>query len=339
MRDSSALLRAWSVVLGSLVRIRDYARTPQPIPAGRAPAFLYGVAQPILGIRTLLGSPRLLRAALVPALLLALFCAFVAWPLSQRDYTVQPGLVRIFSARPVVLSWLRFIRMFYICFATLAPLPSVFLAGLYARMAVVAHDTLGFGDALPHRESLWQRIRHAYAQALLVAFGPLFIPPLLLVLAGLALAAVVPHITTPLLLLWALHFIIVEALDSARVVRVRETAAERRWIAPRPWFISVFAHLEGRTRWVPRGHTQGRMVRRVEDLTEDWREEIAIVEAQPWMAIGFGLATAALLAIPVLDLLFRPIIIVASVHVMAQQRRVLAAALAAAEPPLAVVRA
>jgi uncharacterized protein involved in cysteine biosynthesis len=53
-----------------------------------------------------------------------------------------------------------------------------------------------------------------------------------------------------------------------------------------------------------------------------WREEIAVLETHPAVAAGFGAATALLLATPVLNLLFRPIIIVASVHLLGELERV-----------------
>ena len=47
-----------------------------------------------------------------------------------------------------------------------------------------------------------------------------------------------------------------------------------------------------------------------------WREEIAIVEEHPSLMVGFALSTAALVATPVLNLLFRPIVLIGASHVL-----------------------
>ena len=44
--------------------------------------------------------------------------------------------------------------------------------------------------------------------------------------------------------------------------------------------------------------------------------EIELMENNRYVSLGFGLSTAALLAIPGLNLLFRPIILVASSHLL-----------------------
>jgi uncharacterized protein involved in cysteine biosynthesis len=49
-----------------------------------------------------------------------------------------------------------------------------------------------------------------------------------------------------------------------------------------------------------------------------WREEIALVEDHPALVVGFALSTAALLAVPVLNLAFRPIVIIAASHIIGQ---------------------
>ena len=53
-------------------------------------------------------------------------------------------------------------------------------------------------------------------------------------------------------------------------------------------------------------------------LSLPWREEIALVEEHPGMMLGFALSTAALLAVPVLNLAFRPIVIIGATHVLGQ---------------------
>ena len=61
-----------------------------------------------------------------------------------------------------------------------------------------------------------------------------------------------------------------------------------------------------------------RFARMCDRLSLPWREEIALVEDHPVMMLGFALSTAALLAVPVLNLAFRPIVIVGASHVLGQ---------------------
>ena len=56
-------------------------------------------------------------------------------------------------------------------------------------------------------------------------------------------------------------------------------------------------------------------------LSRPWVEEVALVARHPSLAVGFGLATAALLAVPVANLLLRPAILVGAVHLRAQLAR------------------
>jgi hypothetical protein len=51
-------------------------------------------------------------------------------------------------------------------------------------------------------------------------------------------------------------------------------------------------------------------------LAVPFREEIALLEQHRALGLGFAVATSALLAIPGLNLLFRPIIIVAASHLL-----------------------
>ena len=51
-------------------------------------------------------------------------------------------------------------------------------------------------------------------------------------------------------------------------------------------------------------------------LSRPWQAEIRATRRNPALMVGFALTTAALLATPVLNLLFRPIILIAAVHVL-----------------------
>jgi hypothetical protein len=272
----------------------SYARAPQPPPAEPPrERFLYGMAQPLLGIRIVLRDRELLAEAFRPAILLAGFCALTAW------LGIGEGK-----------SWL---GRFYTTFALLAPLPSVIFAAHYARMAAQTRRKLGFGPCEPKREALPTVIWRAAAQAIVVAAG---------LLPVLALIKLFPFVGRPLAQalagLWALQWVVVDAFDDARVrkpgvtQRMLDREAE---LAPRPWFVRFF-HSLGKALPAPLSSLCNGFGNLVDRLSKSFREEVALIEAHPALAAGFALATAALLATPVLNLFFRPIILVGSAHLL-----------------------
>jgi hypothetical protein len=116
--------------------------------------------------------------------------------------------------------------------------------------------------------------------------------------------------------LWALHWIVVDAFDSTRTLAPGQTLADLDALAdamPRPWFVRL---LEAAAAKLP---VVGGMLRwfagRCDRLARPFREEIALAEAHPSLMVGFALSTAALLATPVLQLLFRPIVLIGAAHV------------------------
>lgn len=271
--------------------VRDHV-TPRPPPGATVDRVIYGLVQPVVGARTLAANRDLLRAALVPAGLLAAFCAVVA---------SLGGLGG-------------FLHRFYTTFAVLAPLPSIVLADHYARLAAQARSVLGFGPVEPCIEPLRRNLRRAVKQTILVAIALAPVTGLLHLVPGTGWLLVQVVAAA-----WALHWVVVEAFDSARVLRPGETLADVDAAALRvrlPWFVRGLHHAADRA---PIG---GRLVRRFARLCErlslPWREEVALVEDHPALMLGFALSTAAVLAIPVLDLAFRPIVIVGASHVLGQ---------------------
>jgi len=265
---------------------------PRPPPVAVVDRFVYGLTQPLLGVRMLATHRDLLKAALVPAGLLAAFCAVVAALDSRAD----------------------FLRRFYTTFAVLAPLPSIVLASHYARFAVQARHALGFARAEPCIEPLRRVINRAIKQAILIALALAPVSGLLHLVPGVGWLLVQAAAAV-----WALHWVVVEAFDSARILRPGETLADLDRAAlrvPRPWYIrglfDAADHLPIGSRLVRR------FARLCDRLSLPWREEIALVEDHPGMMLGFALSTAALLAIPILNLAFRPIVIVGAVHVLGQ---------------------
>jgi hypothetical protein len=268
--------------------------TARPPPATPAEQVVYGLVQPLLGLRVLAGDRKLVRAALLPVAVLAGFCAVVA-VLSAGE---RHGAV----------------HRFYTTFAVLAPLPSVIFAHHYARFAVAARHKLGFSPAEPYLESLWRTLKRAFEQSLLIAIA---LAPVSFVLrlvpgTGWALVQIAAAI-------WALHWIVVDAFDSARVLRPGETIAEadaQAGTLPAPWYVRWLHH--GADRVPIAGRLVHRFARLCDRLSMSLREEIVLVERHPAVMLGFALATAALLAIPVLNLAFRPVIIIGAAHVIGQ---------------------
>ncbi|MCU1279950.1 MAG: hypothetical protein JWM53_3496 [bacterium] len=266
---------------------------PTAPPDAHADRAVYGLMQPILGARMLFRDGELLKAALVPAGLLALFCAGAAL-LDPVSWTVG-GIV----------------RRFYQIFAVLAPLPSVLLSRHYARLAALARTKFGFGPVAPCIEPFGRALKRMFKQMVLVAFGVI---PVTFALHFVPLAG--PVIIRAVVAVWALHWIVVDAFDSARVLQPGQTVADLDVLAdkaPRPWFVRLLA--EGEPLPII-GRVLTRFARWCDKLARPWREEIALVEQHPSLMIGFALSTAALVATPVLNLLFRPIGLIGAAHVL-----------------------
>jgi hypothetical protein len=270
---------------------------PPPAKADAVSNVLYGAAQPILGARILLRDTELLREGLVPALWLAAFCAVCA--------LAKPADGPMWAGR---------LKTFYRTFAVLAPVPSIIFAKHYARMAALIRWKLGFGACGPREYPLFTSARRAVQQAIVVAIGlfPLavvwhFIPFLGTVISQVVLGA------------WAVHWVVVDAFDDARVLLPGETvksaeATDR--CAPSPWFVRVFLHVADKTPIRPIAAVLRRFSRFCDRLSLPWRGEFALMEGHPTISAGFAVMTATLLAVPIMNLLFRPIILVASSHLL-----------------------
>jgi hypothetical protein len=275
----------------SRFEVRDHV-VPRPPPAAGFDRVMYGLAQPLVGIRMLATHRTLLEAALVPAGLVAAFCAVVA----------------------LLGDGGGFLHRFYTTFAVLAPLPSIVFANHYARLAVQARHTLGFSRAAPGTAPLGRHIRRTIKQAILIALA------LAPITALLHLVPVIGWVTVQAVAgVWGLHWVVVDALDSARTLRPGETLADLDAAARRmrpPWYVRWLLRAAER---VPVGSGAVRWFARVCDgLSLPWREEIALVEEHRALTVGFALSTAALLAIPVLNLAFRPIVIIGATHILGQ---------------------
>ncbi|HYY51380.1 MAG TPA: hypothetical protein VE755_00840 [Myxococcales bacterium] len=281
----------------AIQRVRGYSKGIQAPPVGNTEQALYGFAQPILGVRVLLSDGELLKEALYPAGLLAAACALYA------------------SFGSDGVGWMSWFKCFYKAFAALAPLPSFFFANHYARLAAMIRWRMGFGACGP-REMPWGMLAgRMIRQALIVVIG---VAPLL-ALAKL-LPAIGDFISAAVLAIWSLHWVVADAFDDAQICLPGESVKEslrRDREAQEPWFVRFLkraaAHLPGIL-----GGPIRLFARLCDKLALDSRGEIALMESNRAVSVGFGLSTAAVLATPVLNLLFRPIIIAGSSHLLGQ---------------------
>ena len=281
----------------ALRRVRGYSEGIQAPPVGSTEQALYGFAQPILGVRVLLSDGELLKEALYPAGLLAAACALYA----------------TFGNDGV--GWVSWFKCFYKAFAALAPLPSFFFANHYARLAAMIRWRMGFGACGP-REMPWGMLAgRMIRQALIVVIG---VAPLLVV--AKLLPAIGDYISAAVLAIWSLHWVVADAFDDAQVCLPGESvkqSLQRDREAQEPWFVRLLkraaAHLPGIL-----GGPIRLFARLCDKLALDSRGEIALMESNRAVSVGFGLSTALVLATPVLNLLFRPIIIAGSSHLLGQ---------------------
>jgi hypothetical protein len=302
----------------ALQRIRGYSRGVQEPPAGRTEQALYGFAQPILGARVLLSDPELLKEALFPAGLLGAACAIYA------------------SVSSDAVGWPGWFSHFYKAFAALAPLPSFFFANHYARLAAMIRWRMGFGACGP-REMPWRLLAgRMIRQALIVAIGIAPVLVLMRVLPGIG-----DVLSGAVLALWSLHWVVADAFDDAQVCLPGESvkqSIQRDREAPEPWFVRIVRRAASR---LPRilGGPLRLFARLCDWLSLDSRGEIAVMESNRAVSVGFSLSTAALLATPVLNLLFRPIIIAGSSHVLGQLEKEEVRAAVHEQLPLRATRA
>lgn len=277
--------------------LREHATVPQPPPRpyGRLPLLRYGLAQPFLGLRTIMRSPDLLGMALAPALGVLLVAGLVGWH-SGSEHGVWRGLVA-----------------FLLAVVALAPMPPLLLGRVYAHLAAKARPHLGLPMAAPYLRGFVQLTGEWLAQLVVLGLG---------VLPYVALARVLPGVG-PLVALglqgaWALCWVVVEGYDNARTLPPGHTvkALEDRARAQlgHPWFHRWHLYVRG-PGWLLVVLAPLRMLSEiVTTFARPWRSEVDLVEREPWISLGFGLGAASMLAIPGLNLLFRPAVVVAGVH-------------------------
>jgi hypothetical protein len=276
---------------------RGYLRGPSPVPLrGALLQLLFGLAQPLVGARSMIRRRELLYEALPPAIAFAAVCATAS--ISALDE----------GAWAVV-------RRVYVLLAIAAPLSPVLFTKLYARMAARARVALGHSPRRPYLRTIRQALGESFAQLLVLGIG---LAPLTW---GLGLIPVVGAMWVGLATgLWVLHWIFVEALDSSRTLPDGVEAAEldaRLQDYPPPWFVRMFdLSIDSPLNFI---FAPLRVWARILDrFTRRWRAEVAVFERYPWIASGFALGAAVVLVVPGLNLLFRAVVVVAGAHFQGQ---------------------
>jgi hypothetical protein len=118
---------------------------------------------------------------------------------------------------------------------------------------------------------------------------------------------------------WAGHWIVVEGYDNARTLppgrTVAELEAHARAQPGYPWFHRWHTVVANGPRWLRLLLAPVHMLSEIiHTLARPWRIEVDLAEREPWISFGFGLGAAAMLAVPGLNLLLRPAVVVAGVH-------------------------
>jgi hypothetical protein len=277
------------------VRAHAIAPGSPPRTAGRLALVGYGLAQPFLGLRTIVRSRDLLGIALAPAFGVLLIAGVVAYDAGE-ERGVWHGL-----------------GAFLLTVAALAPLPSLLFGRVYAHLAAKARPHLGLAPVAPYVRGLVKLVGEWVAQVVVLAVGAL---------PYVVLARIVPTLGPLLALgvqgLWAVHWIVVEGYDNARTLPAGHTVAEleaRALAQPgHPWFHRWHHRVHG-PRWLVTVLKPLHMLSEImTTLSRPWRIEVDLTEREPWISLGFGLGAAAMLTVPGLNLLFRPAVVVGGVH-------------------------
>ncbi len=283
----------------------DIVRSPGPIPrGGPRERFTYGLAQPFVGVRVMLRDQTILGESLAPVLLLAAVCTLVA--LQTDDLRASSGMSSGFY----------FLALFFGTFVAMAPIPPFLFARLYARIAARGRTLLGFGPREPYIKGWGRAAGETLAQTIIIAIG--VVPITLVVGAITELGALWAWVIQAG---WTLHWMVVEALDNGRTLRPGTTVAavecEETAARGSPWFVRGVARVK--QPWARTLLTPLRMLGEIiESLGRTWSREIAIVEREPALAAGVGAGVVLLLAVPGLNLLFRPAVAIGAAHLRAR---------------------
>jgi uncharacterized protein involved in cysteine biosynthesis len=281
--------------LSALRCVAFLAAHPRARPgSSRLDRALFGAAQVIWSIRMLAGDRALRRAAIRPTLLSLLACAGIALVLSWGDE----------------VSGLAYLRQLAATFVTLAAMPPTVLHREWVRLALEARLAAGLDPghdedaALSFSAVVWKEAKKAIRQLVVVTAG-LF--PLVLLLrffpAGRTAGAV-------LVGLWGLYWVVLDSLELPFGVQpIRRAPARAAWFVRFFWAVGQQIPIARPVRWFGR---------RLKRLTRPWRREVDFTERHGAEMLGFGIAVALVLAVPVLGLVFRAVAITAATNLVSR---------------------
>jgi uncharacterized protein involved in cysteine biosynthesis len=244
--------------------------------------FLEGLTLPFRAAKMLMADRELLGRALKPVVWLAVLC----------------GVVAVLTALPGP-GW---IRRFYQVFGALAPLPSILFASEYGRLAAEVRRRATGQPFEPLDEPLAQSLARLLKQVILTAAA---IAPITLLLRWIPGPG--PLLAKALVGLWAVHWVVVNALESARM---KDEEGERARASPSPWFVRGARDFGRRVPLLaPATNVWASLC---DSLSRPWRRELQVMERRPALIMGFTVTVALLLCTPVLNLFFRPVVVVAA---------------------------
>lgn len=280
--------------LAGLVRANMDEPAPPPPAEQKFERLVYGFSQPIWGLRMMGRDSNLLGLAIAPVVMVVALCAMVAYGQAREQGT-----------------W-AMITTFFVTFTALAPVPPFLFQRTYARVSARVRNEMGLGPREPYLRGYFEAAWESITMLIVLAIGILPISAVLgwVPLVGAVWAALFQAA-------WSLHWIIVEAFDTARTLAPGETVAQaEREGAERPgvpWYARPYR------REMPGVIRLALLPAKIfadiaAGMAARWRPEVDRVEAHPWLMVGFGLGTVVLLAIPGINLLFRPAVIIGAAH-------------------------
>jgi hypothetical protein len=265
---------------------------PRP-PATQARArFRYGATFLLDALAVMVRDGKLLRRAMVPA---AVFFGILALVASGGPGPLDDG------------SGAGYWRSFYLTIIASAQVSPIIFTKVYARLAAHARVSAGFDPVEPYIRSYGEAAWEAVLQLVGIAvyLGPIaaFIEAFPLI--GVPVASLVAFA-------WASHWSAVEALDAAR--RAPEQRAEEAPGSDQrpPWFARQPEADDRLYPWRWLTFLPTRWGRVVAPTFRRWFGEIEFMEQRPATALGFTVAVAIILLIPVLNLFARPLTVIAA---------------------------
>ena len=226
-----------------------------------------------------------------------------------RSALLPPTLTFLGSAALAALvAWRREGRFFELAFASfvaLSSMPPTVLWPLWIRLGKEARRAVGgsVGEEERPGESyarlLVRETAKAVRQGAVVAIG---LAPVFFVVE--MLPGVGHWLTLSLGAAWAWYWVVLDALE----IPV-ELQPGRLGPGEPPWFERALRNLAARSRWL---RPFGMVGRFVGWLSRPWRHQAAFTERHGWESAGFGVASVAVLAVPVLGVFFRAVAITAA---------------------------